>query len=82
MKLYHISQDVHRGYDTFSDMVVCAESEEEARKIHPADWSEDPWKPDPYAYWCDTPDQAKVEYIGEAAEGLEKGVICASFHAG
>ena len=24
----------------------------------------------------------KVEYIGEAKKGLEKGVVCASFHAG
>ena len=84
MKLYHISQDEVRGYDTFSDMVVCAESEDEARKIHPATCSpnsEDPWS---YRWsgWSTSPEQVKVKYLGEAADDLEKGIICSSFHAG
>ena len=83
MKLYHLSQNVNNEYDTFSDMVVCAESEDEARLIHPSHWRADPWKEDrPYSTWCKTPDQVTVKYLGEAAESLEKGVICSSFHAG
>ena len=83
MKLYHISQEENNDYDTYSDLVVAAESEEEARMIHPASYSEDPWKDQsPYGSWCKTPDQVDVEYIGEAASGIEKGIICASFHAG
>lgn len=82
MKLYHLSQNKVRGYDTFSDMVVCAESEDEARLIHPAEWRENPWEKELYGVWCESPDQVEVKYLGEAAEDLEKGVICASFHAG
>jgi hypothetical protein len=81
MKLYHISQNQNNDYDTFSDLVVAAESEEEARNIHPSQWRENPW-----AYfdaWCKSPDQVKVEYIGEAANHIKKGsIICSSFHAG
>ena len=81
MKLYHISQSVNNDYDTFSDAIVCAASEEEARNIHPG-WGTDPWREDTYGTWCKSPDQVKVEYIGEAASHLVKGVICSSFHAG
>ena len=41
MNLYHISQTACNGYDTFSDAVVAAPTEEIARTIHPrveADW--------------------------------------------
>lgn len=34
--LYHISQDINTGYDTYSDAVVCALNAEMARDIHPA----------------------------------------------
>lgn len=37
MNLYLISQDVNRAYDTYDAAVVAAESEEEARRIHPHD---------------------------------------------
>jgi hypothetical protein len=82
VKLYHLSQNERTGYDTFSDMVVCAESEEEARNIHPSHWNDDPWKEDMYGVWCKSPDRVEVKYLGEAADDLEKGVICSSFHAG
>ena len=36
MKLYLISQDVNDGYDTYDSAVVAAESEEDARSIHPS----------------------------------------------
>jgi hypothetical protein len=83
MKLYHISQSQNNEYDTFSDLIVAAESEEEARGIHPeaSPWKTDPWN-DNYGCWCKSPDQVKVEYIGEAAKHIEKGIVCASFHAG
>ena len=32
--------------------------------------------------WACKPSQVDVEYIGEAAEGTEAGVICASFNTG
>lgn len=82
MKLYHISQSENNDYDTYSDLVVAAESEEEARHIHPQQHRDDPWKEDIYSTWCKSPDQVKVKYIGEAAKGIKKGIICSSFHAG
>ncbi len=84
MKLYHISQNQNNEYDTFSDLVVAAESEEEAKSIHPgqAPWRENPWQ-EGTSYWCKSPDQVKAEYIGEAASHIKKGsIICSSFHAG
>jgi hypothetical protein len=82
MKLWHISQDANDGYDTYSDAVVAAETEAEARVMHPnghedpVDWSYQ-WNS-----WAFKPEQVTVRHIGEAVEGTPKGVICASFHAG
>ena len=36
MKLYKLSQEINNHYDTYDSVIVCAENEEEARKIHPA----------------------------------------------
>lgn len=36
MKLYKVSQNVNNGYDTYSDMIVCAETAEDAKRIHPS----------------------------------------------
>lgn len=80
MKLYHISQTEARGYDTFSDMVVCAESEEEARNIHPrGEWDNSIFGDNT---WCRSPESVTVKYLGEAHEDLKKSIICSSFHAG
>jgi hypothetical protein len=38
MNLYLLSQDVVCGYDTYDSCVVAAESEDEARKIHPSEF--------------------------------------------
>lgn len=81
MKLYHISQNVNTGYDTYSDAVVSAESEEVARGIHPSEYAKslEDWGSD----WACDPKDVDVEYIGEAAPNITtRGVICASYHAG
>lgn len=86
MNLYLISQDANNDYDTYSDAVVVAESEEAAKLIHP-DGSktlptaeDDEWR---YRDWVKIPDQVNAKLVGTAAEGLQAGqVICASFHAG
>lgn len=78
MKLYFISQEENVGYDTYSDAVVAALNEEDARKTHPNGevWESDHWT------WCKSPKQVKVRLIGDAIEGTKAGVICSSFHAG
>lgn len=85
MKLYLISQSEALGYDTYSDAVVAAPDEETAKKIHPSGyiWGLD-WEPSLYGggTWANHPDSVKVEFIGEAVEGIKLGVVCSSFHAG
>ena len=86
MKLYIISNNESGGYDTFDSAVVCAENEEEARKIHPGEWVKDKWWEKPVkdcdSSWATRLENINVEYIGEADEGIEPGVILASFNAG
>ena len=84
LKLYHISQSQNSGWDTTSDMVVCATSEDDARLVHPDDFDlmdRDPWTYE-WSSWCKSPDQVEVVYIGVAAPDVKPGIVCASFHAG
>jgi hypothetical protein len=85
MKIYKISQSINNDYDTYDSAIVYAESEEDARGIHP-DGTTDPnsWIPYPELNydWVDLPEHIKVEYIGEAPHITEKSVILASFNAG
>lgn len=74
MKLFIISQDTNTDYDTYDSAVVCADNEEEAKKITPAEAFP--------GTWCADINDVKVEYIGEAKEGTKKGVILSSFNAG
>jgi hypothetical protein len=91
--LYHVrSKEEYLGYDTYDSAVVCAESEEEAARIHPDGhtkfvdghfringgriWSE-------YLTWVKSPDEVTVTLIGTAHESISPGtVVCASFNAG
>ena len=93
MKIYKISQTVDNGYDTYDGAIVAAETEEEARRISPDNWyvvnendmfvrkSSLLYPKEYISSWCKVED-VKVEYIGEAKEGIEKGVILSSFNAG
>lgn len=78
MKLYLIYWDDWE-LDQYSHAVVVAQSEEEARNIHPHGqnyWDGNLWAKKPT-------DITAATYIGEAADNLNSGeVICASFHAG
>jgi hypothetical protein len=88
MKIYLLTQNVVDGYDTYDSCVVCAENEEEARKIHPAEWvKEEDWKESKcsaasiWVSWKDI-DKIKVTELGEANNNIKKGCILASFNAG
>ena len=81
MKIYLISQTANNDYDTYDSAVVYAPDEETARNTHPYDGKQISWVTPDYA-WCKSPDQVGVRYIGEAPEGVEAGLICASFNAG
>lgn len=96
MKIFRISQTIHDGWDTYSDAVVFANTEDEARHMHPDKSRTEAW---PFVEieggryspndWANDPSEVLVEYLGEAhpdfAQPLprfEKGIISASYHAG
>lgn len=77
LKIYKISQTENSGYDTYDSCIVCAESEDEARKITPCHYQ---WGR--VDSWCSSPHKVTVELIGEADSKIEKGIILSSFNAG
>jgi len=84
MKLFLISQTSNDGYDTYDEAVVCAETEEDAKTIHPDGYSivtEEDEEKYSSSTWT-TLNNVDVEYLGEAKEDSERGVICSSFNAG
>ena len=81
MKLYLIWQEVNNDYDTYDSAVVAALDEEDARSINPQSINFDDLKFKDYTTWTER-ENVKVEYIGEAADNIERSVICASFNAG
>jgi hypothetical protein len=78
VKLWKISQTVNTDYDTYDSAVVAAESDIEARYMHPRGDGRFSGSPESWA----SPDDVTAEYIGEAKAGMRKGTICASFNAG
>ena len=85
MKLFKIWQSVNqKRWDVYEEAVVCALNKEDAKMIHPSgrdmDWDDD--DEDEHGNWVSNPSYVHVEYLGEAQDNLERGVIVASFHAG
>lgn len=78
MNLYLISQTENHNYDTYDAAVVRAESEEDARSIHPN--SAFPWSDD-LEDWASSPSKVKVVLLAENVDGV-RGVVLASFNAG
>ena len=81
MKLWLISQTENTGYDTYDSAVVCALTEESARKKHPSG-DDTQWRSAGRRLWCSRPEKVTVTLLGKAVKGTEPGVICASFNAG
>ena len=86
MNIYLISQTINRGWDIYDSAVVVAESADDAKKIHPAGIEggdiETPIAAQNGSWydWCAQKD-VKVKEIGVIFEGMERGVVCASFNA-
>lgn len=81
MKLFLISQDQNNDYDTYDSAVVVAPDEETARNMDPSNGQPmDRWECW-WNTWCDDPNLVSVRYLGEAADGVTQGVVCASFNA-
>jgi len=80
LNLYYLTQDDNRGYDTYDSCIVAAESEEEARQIHPGGYPN--WGDSFGGTWARNPKNVQVEFIGVAASHIKAGVVLASFNAG
>lgn len=78
MNLYIISQSITTGYGTYDSVVVCAESAEEAAKIIPGGLE---CNGETYE-WTQKIEAIKVKFIGIAGEGIEAGIILASYNSG
>ena len=83
MKLWLIQQSENDDYDTYDSAIVAADTEDEAKRIHPGgwDWDEngDMWQSHT---WCKSPDAVTVTCVGRAGALVERGVLLASFNAG
>ena len=83
MKLFLISQTENDGYDTYDSAVVCAEDEQDAKSMLPDGVPLSRFeKGDHYTSWAFTLDAITVKLLGDAADGIPAGVICASYNAG
>ena len=85
-KIYLLTQDTNRGYDTYDSCVVVANNAEEAVTIHPYYGLDDEWL---YcgesrilnSGWCN-PKHVSVTLIGVTDLYNESKVVCSSFNAG
>lgn len=81
MNLYKLTQDTIRGYDTYDSAVVSAETEEQARNMHPDGITASGWELNAYPDWPKA-EYVSVELLGTAVTGTKPGVIVASYNAG
>lgn len=73
------------GYDTYDSAVVAANTEEQAKAMHPREdgtlWPSDRSVWD-IGGWVASPEYVNAECIGNASSQVVAGVIVASFNAG
>ena len=74
MNLYKIFHYSGATYDYFDSAIVVAETEEEARKIHPCGYAD--------GYGWTLPENVQVRLLGKALPEIPKGVILASYNSG
>jgi hypothetical protein len=82
MNLYLILRPGLTNWDEYEGAVVAAEGEEAARNIHPDGELDEPLSEKfRLSTWVPV-EEVKVKLLGVAVEGVEEGVILASFNAG
>ena len=80
-KLYLLTQNMNKGYDSYDSCVVCAKNVRDARKISPNGLKWD-GSNDFGGSWC-IASKVEVELIGIADKKIkENTLICSSFNAG
>lgn len=78
MKLWLISQDEKVRTDTYDSAIVCAATEDDARRMHP--WDGEQHFPSPT--WASAPEQVSVKLLGAAEPRSKQGVVLSSFNGG
>jgi hypothetical protein len=78
MKLYLVFTTADDRFDAYSRAVVAADSEDEARRIHPDGESLVKVDEDALGTWVPFK-YVQAEYLGEARAGMKPGVILASY---
>jgi hypothetical protein len=86
LNIYHVSCGEDLGYDSYSEFVCIAETEDDARMTHPTGgivyskekcgWSSN------YGEWTNNIQGLIIEKLGEAKNGESPRVVVASYHAG
>lgn len=83
LKLFLISQNETSRWDTYNSAVVVAETEEEAKLIHPS--GKEDYPPSPaHMDWASSPDNVTVVYLGILSPNsvyVKGEVICSDFNA-
>jgi hypothetical protein len=77
MNIYLVTRTDEADYDEYDAMVVIAESEARAVKIHPDGNGRTDGK-----FWVNDSATLKVELIGIAKDDEKECVVLSSFHAG
>lgn len=84
MKIYLLTQNKIKGYDTYDACIVAAETEEQAKTFDPymGTIPQDDWN-EYSAAWVNDPSDVTAEEIGICTNPNQlAGVILASFNAG
>lgn len=81
MKLWLISQKVNNDYDTYDSAIVAAETEDAAKNMRPDGTEFTDAESLFFSSWCELKD-VEIEYLGNAAKHIKRGVILASYRAG
>ena len=82
-KLFLLKQTTNDEWDTYDSAIVCADTAEVARFIHPAKYASGDWWNNPED--CDTwvlPGAVAVTFVGYASPAIPAGVVLSSFRAG
>jgi len=87
--LYLVSAEDFGGYDTYDSFIACADSKDEARRMHPDGCLDEndvsvSWGPGRRnGCWINFEDIDKlyVQHLGKSSK-IVKGVVLASFNAG
>lgn len=82
MNIYKIARNDTWDYDDYDSAVVVAATEDDARNIHPNGSGNIHDRSFGHRSWVSDPLQVAVTLIGVAVDGIEPGVVVASFNAG